>query len=142
MQRYGAALTGIDVEACQERKIAVFPLRRIVNVAVAEQVFALMITLSKRIVEFDHVVTADQLKAAGYPFRSYDRRYIGGSNYGRIPGLRTLHGSTLGIIGLGEIGREVAVRASAVRDEHPLSSAHSSSAGGRDGARCAPRLAA
>src|SRR5262245_40010966 len=39
VQRYGAALTGIDVEACQERKVAVFPLRRIVNVAVAEQVF-------------------------------------------------------------------------------------------------------
>ncbi len=111
VQRNGAALVGIDLEACQERKIAVFPLRRIVNVAVAEQVFALLIALSKRIVEFDHVVTADQLKEAGYPVRSYDRRYIGGSNYGRVPDLRTLHGSTLGIIGLGEIGREVAVRA-------------------------------
>ncbi len=111
VQRNGAALVGIDLEACQERKIAVFPLRRIVNVAVAEQIFALLIALSKRIVEFDHVVTADQLKAAGYPVRAYDRRYIGGSNYGRVPNLRTLHGSTLGIIGLGEIGREVAVRA-------------------------------
>ena len=111
VQRYGAALTGIDVEACRERNVAVFPLRRIVNIAVAEQVFALMIALSKRITEFDHVVTADQLKAAGYPIRPYDRRYIGGSNYGRVPGLRTLHGSTLGIIGLGEIGREVVVRA-------------------------------
>ncbi len=72
-----------------------------------------MIALSKRIVEFNHVVTAEQLRAAGYPVRSYDRRYIGGSNYGRIPGLRTLHGSTIGIVGLGEIGREVAVRANA-----------------------------
>ena len=113
IQRYGASLTGIDVDACRERRIAVFPLRRIVNIAVAEQVFALLIALSKRIVEFDHVVTAEQLRAAGYPFRSYDRRHIGGSNYGRIPGLRTLHGSTLGIVGLGEIGREVAVRANA-----------------------------
>jgi phosphoglycerate dehydrogenase-like enzyme len=113
VQRYGAALSGIDVEACGERRIAVFSLRRIVNVAVAEQVFALLIALSKRLVEFDHVVTAGQLRAAGYPFRSYDRRHIGGSNYGRIPGLRTLHGSTLGIVGLGEIGREVAVRANA-----------------------------
>ena len=113
VQRFGGAPVGIDVEACKERRIAVFTLRRVVNVAVAEQVFALLIALSKRIVEFNRVVTAEQLRAAGYPFRSYDRRYIGGSNYGRIPGLRTLHGATLGIVGLGEIGREVAVRANA-----------------------------
>lgn len=113
VQRYGAAATGIDIEACEQRRIAVFTLRRIVNIAVAEQVFALMIALSKRIVEFNRVVTAEQLRGAGYPFRAYDRRYIGGSNYGRIPGLRTLHGATLGIVGLGEIGREVAIRANA-----------------------------
>jgi len=113
VQRFGAAPIGIDVEACEARRIKVFTLRRIVNVAVAEQVFAMMIALSKRIVEFNRVVTADQLRAAGYPVRAYDRRYIGGSNYGRIPGLRTLHGATLGIVGLGEIGREVAARANA-----------------------------
>jgi phosphoglycerate dehydrogenase-like enzyme len=113
VQRYGAALSGIDVEACEERRIAVFPLRRIVNIAVAEQVLALLITLSKRIVEFNHVVTAEQLRDAGYPVRSYDRRYIGGSNYGRVPGLRTLAGSTIGIVGLGEVGREIAIRANA-----------------------------
>jgi phosphoglycerate dehydrogenase-like enzyme len=113
VQRFGAAPTGIDVEACKEHGVAVFTLRRIVNVAVAEQVFALLIALSKRIVEFNHVVTAEQLRAAGYPVRPYDRRHIGGSNYGRIPGLRTLHGATVGIVGLGEIGREVAMRANA-----------------------------
>jgi phosphoglycerate dehydrogenase-like enzyme len=113
VQRFGAAPIGIDVEACEERRIKVFTLRRVVNVAVAEQVLALMITLSKRIIEFNHVVTAEQLRGAGYPVRPYDRRYIGGSNYGRIPGLRTLHGSTIGIVGLGEIGREIAVRANA-----------------------------
>ena len=113
VQRYGAALTTIDVEACKERGIAVFPLRRVVNVAVAEQAFALLIALSKRIVEFNHVVTADQLRDAGYPVRAYDRRHIGGSNYGRVPGLRTLAGSTIGIVGLGEVGREIATRANA-----------------------------
>jgi len=113
VQRFGGATGGIDVEACGEKRIKVFTLRRIVNIAVAEQVFALMITLSKRLIEFNRIVTADQLRAAGYPVRPYDRRYIGGSNYGRIPALRTLHGSTIGIVGLGEIGREVAVRANA-----------------------------
>jgi phosphoglycerate dehydrogenase-like enzyme len=113
VQRFGGAHTGIDVAACSERGIKVLTLRRIGNVAVAEQVFALMIALSKRLIEFNHVVTAEQLRHAGYPVRPFDRRYIGGSNYGRVPGLRTLHGSTLGIVGLGEIGREVAARANA-----------------------------
>ena len=113
VQKFGAVPSGIDVAACEERRIAVFTLRRVVNVAVAEQVFAMLIALSKRLIEFNRVVTAEQLRAAGYSLRPYDRRYIGGSNYGRIPGLRTLHGSTLGIVGLGEIGREVAVRANA-----------------------------
>jgi phosphoglycerate dehydrogenase-like enzyme len=113
VQRFGAAITGIDVEACKERGIGVLTLRRVVNVAVAEQVFALLIALSKQIMAFNHVVTAEQLRAAGYPVRPYDRRYTGASNYGRIPGLKTLHGSTLGIVGLGEIGREVALRANA-----------------------------
>jgi len=113
VQKFGAAPSGIDAEACQERKIAVLTLRRVVNVAVAEQAFALMIALAKRIVEFEGVVSAEDLGKRGYPFRSYDRRHIGGSNYGRISGLRTLAGSTLGIVGLGEVGRELARRANA-----------------------------
>ena len=113
VQRFGAAPTGIDIAACKERGIAVLTLRRIGNVAVAEQVFALLIALSKRLVEFNRVVTAEQLQQAGYPVRPFDRRFVGGSNYARIPGLRMLHRSTLGIIGLGEVGREVAARAAA-----------------------------
>jgi len=113
VQKFGGIASGIDLAACEERRIAVLTLRRMVNVAVAEQAFALMIALSKRICELEGVVTAEDLAKAGYPFRSYDRRYIGGSNYGRIPGLRTLAGSTLGIVGLGEVGREIALRANA-----------------------------
>src|SRR5258708_218900 len=59
VQKFGAAPTGIDAEACQERKISVLTLRRVVNVAVAEQAFALMIALAKRIGEFAGVVTAE-----------------------------------------------------------------------------------
>jgi phosphoglycerate dehydrogenase-like enzyme len=49
----------------------------------------------------------------GYAYHPYDRRYTGGSNYARIPNLRTLYGATLGIVGLGEVGRELASRANA-----------------------------
>jgi phosphoglycerate dehydrogenase-like enzyme len=38
---------------------------------------------------------------------------VPGGNWGRIGATRSLNGSTIGIIGLGEIGREIALRAAA-----------------------------
>jgi lactate dehydrogenase-like 2-hydroxyacid dehydrogenase len=113
VQKFGAILSNIDVEACKERRVVLFNLPRAGNVAVAEQAFALLIALAKGIGRYDGVVTAKDLDAAGHPIRPYDRRYTGGSNYARIPGLRTLAGATLGIVGLGEVGREIARRAAA-----------------------------
>jgi len=113
IQKFGAMASGIDVEAAREKRVAVLTTRREGNVAVAEQAFALILALTKRIGELDGVVTAGDLTAVGYPIAPYDRRYTGGSNYARIPGLKTLAGATLGIVGLGEVGREIAARANA-----------------------------
>jgi phosphoglycerate dehydrogenase-like enzyme len=111
VQKFGGLLSNIDVGACEKRRITVFNLPRRGNIAVAEQAFALMIALAKDIGRYNGVVTAGALEAKGHAIRSYDRRYTGGSNYARIPGLRTLAGATLGIVGLGEVGREIASRA-------------------------------
>jgi phosphoglycerate dehydrogenase-like enzyme len=113
VQKFGVVTNTIDLEAAQERRVAVLTQRRVVNIAVAEQIFAMLLALSKQIGELSGVVTADALIHAGYTIRPYDRRYTGASNYARIPALRTLHGATLGIVGLGEIGREVAAFANA-----------------------------
>jgi len=113
VQKFGAILSNIDVGACEQRRIPVLTQPRSGNVAVAEQAFALMIALAKEIGRYNGVVTADALREKGHPVREYDRRYVGGSNYARIPGLRTLAGATLGIVGLGEIGRDIAKRAGA-----------------------------
>jgi len=113
VQKFGAIMSNIDVAACEERRISLFNLPRQGNIAVAEQAFALTIALARSIGRYNGIVTAEALQAKGHTVRPYDRRYTGGSNYARIPGLRTLAGSTLGIVGLGEIGREVAKRASA-----------------------------
>jgi phosphoglycerate dehydrogenase-like enzyme len=113
VHKFGAIASNIDMDACDEGRITVFQAARAGNVAVAEQAFALMIALAKGIGRYDGVVTADDLAAKGHAIRSYDRRYTGGSNYARIPGLRSLKGATLGIVGLGEVGREVAKRAAA-----------------------------
>jgi phosphoglycerate dehydrogenase-like enzyme len=113
VHKFGAITSNIDMLACEERRISVFKVARRGNVAVAEQAFALMIALAKGIGRYNGVVTAEDLAEMGHAVRPYDRRYTGGSNYARIAGLRSLQGATLGLIGLGEVGREVAKRAAA-----------------------------
>ena len=113
MQKFGVTLRNIDTAACADKGIKVLTLRRRANIATAEHAFALMLMLARRAHEFAGVISADRLAAAGHPYRSFDRRHAPNGNWGRIPGLRTLNGSTLGIIGLGEIGREIALRAAA-----------------------------
>ncbi|HYM19310.1 MAG TPA: D-isomer specific 2-hydroxyacid dehydrogenase family protein [Micropepsaceae bacterium] len=115
VQKFGTILSNIDVAACKQRRVSVVALARSVNAIVAEHAFALMIALSKRICELEGKVTAEDLGRIGYPIRPYDRRHIGGSNYARIPHLKTLYGATLGIVGLGEVGSELARRANAFK---------------------------
>jgi lactate dehydrogenase-like 2-hydroxyacid dehydrogenase len=88
-------------------------LRRRANIATAEHAFALLLALAKRLNEIDGLVSMEALTAAGFSPRPFDLRYTSSSNWARIPGLRTLHNTTMGIVGLGEIGREFALRAAA-----------------------------
>ncbi|HEY1545186.1 MAG TPA: NAD(P)-dependent oxidoreductase [Xanthobacteraceae bacterium] len=111
VQKFGTIGTNIDTAACAERGVAVAYLHRHVNVAVAEQCFALMLALGKRISALDGLVERGDLEAAGYHIRPRAPGYIGYSNFARVAGLKTLHGATLGIVGLGEVGREIARRA-------------------------------
>src|SRR5439155_19271745 len=69
--------------------------------------------LARRIHRVNGLISIERLAAAKLPYRPFARRHVPGANFGRIPGMRTLNGSTIGIIGLGEIGREIALRAAA-----------------------------
>jgi phosphoglycerate dehydrogenase-like enzyme len=111
--KFGALPTNIDVAACARRGIAVDVQRRRVNVAVAEHALLLMLALAKRLPETAGVVEETALREKGWDPSPFDRRYTGNSNFARITGLRMLSGATLGILGLGEIGREIASRAAA-----------------------------
>jgi phosphoglycerate dehydrogenase-like enzyme len=113
VQKYGAILRNIDAAACAERGIKMLPLRRRANVSCAEQTFALMLALARRLDRLIGMVTLERIADAGHDARPFDRRHTAGSNYARVGGLRPLHGASIGIIGLGEIGREVALRAAA-----------------------------
>lgn len=112
VQKFGALTANIDVEACRERRIPVLNLPRNVNGAVAEHAFGLMIALAREIPRYNGMVTAEQWRGRDHPIRTYDQRYTGASNFARLPGLRSLAGARLGIVGFGEVGHEIARRAS------------------------------
>ena len=113
VQKYGAILRNIDTAACAARGVAVLPLRRRANIACAEHAFAMLLMLVRRLQTIAGLISPPQLQGAGFPYRPFDRRHTPNGNWGRIGGTRSLYGSTIGIIGMGEIGREIAVRAAA-----------------------------
>lgn len=113
VQKFGAITGNIDLAACAARGIPVLTLRRRANIACAEHAFALMLILARKLNRVTGRISVAQLRAAGYAPTTYDRRHTAGSNWARVGGLSLLHDATLGIVGLGEIGRELAQRAAA-----------------------------
>jgi phosphoglycerate dehydrogenase-like enzyme len=113
IHKYGMIVRNIDVAACEARGVKVLTVRRRANVACAEHAFALMLTLARQIHALNGLISVDQLPGAKRPYRPFDRRHTPGANWGRFSGMRTLNGATIGIIGLGEIGQEIALRAAA-----------------------------
>jgi len=113
VQKYGALAGNIDTAACAARNVAVMTIRRRANIACAEHTFALMLGLSRRLHRVTNRISMAALQDAGFAPRTYDRAHTANSNWARVPGISLLHGTTLGIVGMGEIGREVATRAAA-----------------------------
>src|SRR5262249_36905475 len=113
VQKFGLSPRNIDPAACAAQGIKVLTIRRRANIACAELAIAQMLTLAKKLHRLVGRISVDELREAGYAYKPFDRRHTPNSNWPRISGLRTLNGATLGIIGLGEIGREIAIRAAA-----------------------------
>jgi phosphoglycerate dehydrogenase-like enzyme len=113
VQKYGSRPRNIDVAACTERGIKVLTIRRRANIACAEVAMMLMLVLAKKMQRVMNRISVEQLARVGYTYKPFDRRHTPNSNWARITGLRMLNESTIGIIGMGEIGREIAIRAAA-----------------------------
>ena len=92
--RFGVGYDNVDVEACTRRGVYVTYTPDILSGAVADLTWGLIIALARRLIEADRFVRE----------RWTLRR-------GRLPFGFDLEGKTLGIIGLGRIGSEVARRA-------------------------------
>jgi glyoxylate reductase len=95
---YGAGYELVDVEACRALGIAVTNTPGAVDAATADLAFALMLAVRRRIVEGDRYVRAGRW-GTGWA----EEELMGDD----------VSGATLGIVGLGGIGRAVARRARA-----------------------------
>ena len=94
ISNFGVGVDHIDLAATAARGIPVGNTPGILDGATADQAFALLLAAGRRIVEGDHY-------ARGPDFLHYNPSYLLG---------REVHSSTLGIVGLGRIGAQVARR--------------------------------
>jgi phosphoglycerate dehydrogenase-like enzyme len=128
VQKYGTLISNVDREACERANVRVLKLRRRANIATAEHALALFLALARKLTETAGLIGFYQLRAAGYAPTRFERAHTPNGNWARISGLRTLFGEQLGIVGLGEIGRELALRAAALgmrvvyTQRHPVDS--------------------
>lgn len=100
---FGAGYNNIDLDACRERGIRVTNTPQPVIEPTAELAFALMITIARRVAEFDRNIRGYGLPVTGE-----------GIQFGVMRNLsHSLYGKTLGILGMGRIGQALARRAKA-----------------------------
>jgi len=95
ISNFGVGVDHIDVKAATARGIPVGNTPGVLDGATADLAFALILAAGRRVVEGDRY-------ARGPNFTRYDPSYMLG---------REVHSSTLGIFGMGRIGRQVAMRA-------------------------------
>lgn len=109
IQKHGLNCKNIDVAAATELGIPVATVPLLRNVAVAEQALALMIACAHKIIP-GHRAVADGIYRAMdiEPIRTTQNDYR--PNWAKIEGVMELIGASVGIIGLGDIGMEIAKR--------------------------------
>jgi phosphoglycerate dehydrogenase-like enzyme len=114
VHKYGFTTRNIDRAACESAGARVLTIRRRANISTAEQGLTLMLALARQLTQNANLISVEQLRSAGYEPTTYQRSHTPNGNWARIPGMVTLYGKQLGIVGLGEIGRELAMRAMAL----------------------------
>jgi glyoxylate reductase len=95
ISNFGVGVDHIDLAAARQRGIPVGNTPGVLDGATADLTFALLLAAARNIVVGDRYAHSDA-------FTHYDPRILLG---------REVHGATLGIVGMGKIGRQVARRA-------------------------------
>ncbi|HTJ56161.1 MAG TPA: 2-hydroxyacid dehydrogenase [Devosiaceae bacterium] len=97
ISNFGVGYDTIDTAAARARNIRVTNTPNVLNDAMAEITIGLMISLARKLPQADRFVREGKWRQAGFPLQS------------------ELTGKALGILGLGRIGKEVALRAQAMK---------------------------
>lgn len=91
----GVGVDHIDLEAAKQRNIAVGNTPGVLDGATADMAIALMLAIGRRVVESDHHARAGDFVPQN----------------AQLLMAHEVHGTTIGIVGMGRIGRQVAKRA-------------------------------
>ncbi len=94
---FGVGYDSVDTKAARARNIRVSNTPDVLNDAMAEITIGLMVALARKLPQADRFVREGKWTAGGFPLQA------------------ELNGKTLGILGLGRIGKEIARRATAMR---------------------------
>jgi lactate dehydrogenase-like 2-hydroxyacid dehydrogenase len=94
---FGVGYDTIDTKAARARNIRVTNTPNVLNDAMAEITIGLMVALARRLPQADQFVRQGKWLKGTFPLQS------------------ELNGKTLGILGLGRIGKEIAVRCQAMK---------------------------
>ncbi len=97
ISNFGVGVDGIDLQAARARNIRVTNTPEVLNDAVAELALGLMLATCRRIADADAYVRAGKWPGGNYPLTG------------------ELTGTTVGILGLGRIGKEIARRCQAFK---------------------------
>ena len=97
ISNFGVGYDSIDTAAAKQRNIRVTNTPNVLNDAMAEITIGLMIALARRLPQADQYVRAGKWPGGTFPLQV------------------ELNGKTVGILGLGRIGKEIAVRCQAMR---------------------------
>lgn len=97
ISNFGVGYDTIDTDAARQRDIRVTNTPNVLNDAMAEITIGLMVALARRIPQADRFIRDGKWPNGAYPLQS------------------ELNGKTVGIVGLGRIGLEIAARCQAMK---------------------------
>jgi len=112
VQKYGGRPDRIDRAAARVGGVTVATCPLVGCIAVAELAMTLLLALSKQLVEAHRDTVTGAYRALGIEPKETSQRSHG-FQWMKLPHLMEVNGKTVGIIGFGEIGTEIARRAQA-----------------------------
>jgi phosphoglycerate dehydrogenase-like enzyme len=112
VQKYGGRPDRLDLDAARDAGVAVAVMPLCGCIAVAELTMTLLLALSKQLIEAHRTTVTGAYRELGLEPTPSSQR-VHAFQWMKLPHLQEVRGQTLGLIGFGEIGTEVAKRARA-----------------------------